>query len=419
MNHAAAKSERIYDRPFVLAYVSNLFLMTAVSLLFRYADFVRIAGGTELNLGLIIGFGTIGAIVLRFAQGPAIDRFGPNGVWLASVAMMMIATLWHLRIDRVNDWEVYMARTLLATGTAGVFGAWMSFISLRVPQHRVAEAIGVVGSSGFAGMAIGPWLGDRIFSAGPVDWPLVHQMFWTATGLQLVAMLIAAAAGWSNRNQIRPPAEINAKFWTLVRQRHPWLLVAATICLGLNVSLPANFVRPFAHSVSVEEISWYFLTYNAVAFSFRLILRRAFQVIGLPNMIVLGIGAMIASFFLYLPVSGKYGLMVPAAVAGLGHAMLYPAVIASGTNLYPASLRGASTNLMLALYDTGVLVGSPLVGLLLAAARRAGWPEYPTMFICIAAVNLVVVVAFWAGQVRKAPATSSPAAGDQTIRTAR
>ncbi len=396
MNETHAESQlRIYDRPFLLAYVSNLFMMSAVSLLFRYADFVRLAGGNEWNLGMIVGLGTIGAIAFRFVQGPAIDRFGPKTAWLASIVVVIVSLLWHLRITNVSGWEVYLARTLFATGIAGAFGAWISFVSLRVPERRVAEVIGVVGSSGFAGMAIGPWIGDWIFSGAQDEWIQVHRMLWTAIGLQVGALVVALFACWAKRTVRHPHSEITEPFWRLVRQRHPWLLVAATICLGLNVSLPANFVRPFAHSLNVEEIKWYFLTYNIVAFSFRLVLRRAFQVFGLHNMIVMGLSTMIVSFLLYLPVAGERGLMIPAAIAGLGHAILYPAIIASGTRLYPPSLRGASTNLMLAAYDTGVLIGSPAVGWLLAQARWAGWPEYSTMFVCVAIFNLIVVSAFW------------------------
>jgi MFS family permease len=344
---------------------------------------------------MIVGFGALGAMVFRFVQGVAIDRFGPMAIWLASIGLVTLSLLWHLRIDTIAGWEVFFARTLLATGTAGVFGAWMSFISLRVPERRVAEAIGVVGSSGFAGMAIGPWIGDWIFSGGSLSWSQVHRMLWVAIILQVGALALAIWACRAHGGVRRPPEEANPPFWTLVRLRHPWLLFAVTICLGLNVSLPANFVRPFAHTLNVEEIKWYFLTYNIVAFSFRLVLRRTFHLFGLHNMIVLGLSTMIVSFFLYFPVADERGLMWPAAVAGLGHAILYPAVIASGTKLYPASLRGAATNLMLAAYDAGVLIGSPLVGWLLAQARQAEWPEYATMFSCVALLNAVVVACFW------------------------
>lgn len=386
---------RIYDRTFLLAYASNLFMMTAVSLLYRYADFVRLAGGNEWNLGMIVGLGTVGSMAFRFVQGPAIDRFGPVAIWLTSIVIVTLGLLWHLRIESISGWEVFFARILLATGVAGVFGAWMSFVSLRVPEGRIAEAIGVVGSSGFAGMAIGPWIGDWIFSDGNVKWSQVHQMLWVAIGLQTGAFTLAVLASRADGHLRRPPPEASTPFWTLVRLHHPWLLIAVTICLGLNVSLPANFVRPFAYSLNVDELKWYFLTYNVVAFSFRLVLRRTFQVLGLNNMIVFGLSTMIVSFFLYLPVIGERSLMLPAAVAGLGHAMLYPAVIASGTNLYPAAMRGAATNLMLATYDVGVLIGAPLIGWLLSQARSVGWPEYPMMFTCVAMLNIAVVCCFY------------------------
>jgi predicted MFS family arabinose efflux permease len=256
-------------------------------------------------------------------------------------------------------------------------------------------------------MAIGPWIGDWIFANGAMEWSLVHRMLWMTIGLQVGALCLAVFAIRAGGQIRKPHGEVNPPFWTLVRQRHPWLLFAVTICLGLNVSLPANFVRPFAHTLKVDDIGWYFLTYNVIAFGFRLVLRRAFQTFGLHNMIVLGLATMIVSFFCYLPVAGERGLMLPAAIAGLGHAILYPAVIASGTRLYPTSLRGAATNLMLAAYDTGVLIGSPAIGWLLSQAQLAGWPQYPVMFICVACFNTVVVCAFWWLHVR------TPIADDQ------
>ena len=43
--------------------------MTAWSLLYRYADFVRLLGGTEFHLGWIVGVGMVGSIFMRLALG--------------------------------------------------------------------------------------------------------------------------------------------------------------------------------------------------------------------------------------------------------------------------------------------------------------------------------------------------------------
>ena len=44
-------------------------MMVAVSLLYRYADFVSSLGGTELQLGLIVGLGMVGSVLVRAFQG--------------------------------------------------------------------------------------------------------------------------------------------------------------------------------------------------------------------------------------------------------------------------------------------------------------------------------------------------------------
>ena len=65
-----------YGRPFWMAYTSNWLLMVGVSLLFRYADFVTLLGGTEFHLGWIVGVGMVGSLAMRLSMGSCIDRYG-------------------------------------------------------------------------------------------------------------------------------------------------------------------------------------------------------------------------------------------------------------------------------------------------------------------------------------------------------
>jgi hypothetical protein len=54
-----------YGRSFWLCFVANTMLTVAVSLLYRYADFVTYLGGGEFELGLIVGVGTVGGLLMR------------------------------------------------------------------------------------------------------------------------------------------------------------------------------------------------------------------------------------------------------------------------------------------------------------------------------------------------------------------
>src|SRR5262245_19421349 len=81
-----------YGWPFWLAYVNNLCLMTAISMLYRgYADLVVVLGGREWELGWILGVGMVGSLLVRAAQGVGIDHYGPRLMWICSTALFAIA----------------------------------------------------------------------------------------------------------------------------------------------------------------------------------------------------------------------------------------------------------------------------------------------------------------------------------------
>ncbi len=393
--------ERIYDIVFLCCYLANVCMMSSVSLLFRYSDFIQFAGGDESNLGLIVGLGTVGAIVFRIVQGSAIDRLGAITIWCLSLIGLGLSLLWHLFINDVGSWQVFAARLLMNTCIAGVFGAWLSFVTLRVGQYHVAEVIGVVGSSGFIGMAIGPVIGDWIFATHETLEQKVHFMFLTGTALVAVSLLGAVAAGILNKTpMVHREFPDRTSVFGLLRDYHPGFLLVIAAVMGLGISIPGNFLRPFAESQQIQTIYIFFVTYNVVAFVSRLTFRKAPQQLGLRNTILLGLGLMAVSMLLYLVVDSPVKLMIPATVAGLAHSFLFPSVVAGGTAIFPKRNRGVATSLMLAMYDVGVLVGSPLAGYSISFSRSMKWPDYPITFLLMGLIIAAMAIAGFAKYAR-------------------
>ena len=390
---------RVYNASLLLAFVANVFQLIAVSLLFRYSDFVNVLGGNEWHLGWIVGLSSVGAIVFRLVQGTAIDRFGPGSVWLVSVFGEMVALLWHLNIDSVTGFEVYAARTLFALSVAGTFGAWLSFISLQAPQERIAEVIGVVGSSGFVGMAIGPTLGDGLFSGTEIDRAAVNMMFGVAaamTGVAWGAAMLAVRLARHHRalHEHRNEPKSGGHAWRRIWRNRPGLILLVGALMGLSIGFPGTFLRPLAESHGISHIKTFFIVYNLVAFTSRLLFRRAPQVLGLKPTILLGFGFMAASMLLYLPLRSVAGFWWPAAAGGMAHSFLFPSVVASCTNRFPIAQRGLATHLILAMYDLGVLVGMPMIGLIVTQSRAMGRDPYATAIEVLCGVIVVVSLAY-------------------------
>ncbi len=391
----------IYNLSLILAFVANFFQMIGISLLFRYSDFVESIGGNEWHLGWLIGTGAIGAIAFRAIQGRAVDRVGAELIWIVSLCGQLLALFWHLQLTDVHDIQVYLARLLFATSVAGNFGAWLSFTSLQAPQNRMAEVIGVVGSSGFLGMAIGPSIGDMIFQQYSSEHQAVRSLFY-ASGISLsfalLFALVACSAARRNRttekrhvaeSEIESTVKPKQSVVRVLLRYHPGFLLVIGILMGMTIGFPANFLRPWAKDVNIDQIKIYFITYNVVAFVSRMAFRRAPQTFGLKNTITIAWCFMAISMLLYLPVRSTWMLCLPATAAGLAHSFLFPSVVAACSISYPPQHRGVATNLILAMYDVGVLIGMPIIGMIVTSSRKMGLEGYPTTF-CILCGLIVI-----------------------------
>lgn len=385
-----ASAETGYGRPFWYAYASNTLLMVAISLLFRYVDLVKLLGGSELELGWIVGVGMVGSLITRMALGVEIDRYGPRRVWILSTALFAVACVGHLWVTRVDGPLIYALRVLYQSCVAGFFGASITFVSQRASVSRIAEVVGTLGTSGFLGMMIGPALGDWVCGAGPVERRQIVALFGWAAALAAGSTLFGALA---TRGEQRQETRRRPPMWWLLRKYHPGPLLLVSAAMGLGLGMPGIFLRAYAAEQEIPRISLFFLVYTPVAFAARMSVRRLPERLGIDPMIDIGMAALVAATLAYLPVRSEALLVAPAICLAVAHALLFPAVIAGGAVVFPDRHRGLGTTLILALMDVGTLLGAPLIGGMLHGARRLGWAPYPAMFAAVAgffAVTLAV-----------------------------
>lgn len=385
----APTPERVYNGSLLFAFFANVFQLISIGLLYRYSDFVTISNGSELELGLITGIATVGAILFRIVQGVAIDRIGPQKIWLVSLILQFAALIWHTTIDSALGIEVYLARGLMATGIAGTFGAWLSFVSLQAPAHRLAEVIGVIGASGFVGMAIGPAIGDSIFSSETITRDQVNQMFHFAAGMIALSFVCTGLACWSGKrvqHGSRATIKRTQNPITLVSRRNPGFILLIGMLMGVTIAFPGIFLRPLAKSLDIEGIKIFFLIYNITAFVSRLTFRRTPEIIGLRRTITIGFGFFFVSLLSFIFVKTQAGFWFPALMGGLGHSFVFPSVVAKCTQQFAKEERGVATSLILAMYDSGVLFGMPVLGSILNRPSTFGLEPYPAALTLMCAL---------------------------------
>ncbi len=398
-----------YDRVFWLTYASNSALMISGSMMFRYSDFVTVlsdgATNTEHILGWIVGLGATGSIAMRVFQGVAIDNLGAGIVWVCSLVSIALTFWGHLFIQHVDTPPIFLIRILYATSVAGAFGASITFVSLRAPEGRIAELIGVLGSSGFLGMAIGPSIADFILQPGYVDLPHVHLLFKTELAIVTFATLAAFAANIQAPAPKRRPSLVKRPpAWWIVRRYHPGAILLMGLAMGIGIWIPFVFVRPFAESLNVDGIGPFFFVYAGTAFMVRIFTRTLPDRWGVRPTVTMGMCFLALSMFAYLIAIDKWLLLVPAILGGVAHAFVFPAAVAGCSLSFPVRYRGLATTLMLAMFDLGGLIGPPAFGSILKCTRDFGLPEYKITFASTGA-TLLVLTGLYAAASRKVSST--------------
>ncbi|MFM7073222.1 MAG: MFS transporter [Planctomycetota bacterium] len=406
-----------YDRVFWLAYLSNGVTTLANAMLVRYSDFVVQLGGEERQLGLIVGCGMAGSVAVRMIQGDSIDRYGAGRVWRVSILLYCASLIAHLCLRSAYSPSIFLTRTLMQASLAGMFGSSITFVSLRVPPQRLAEIVGALGTSGFLGILVGPLISDALsfgrgggarlgggsqleagvatahaladdslagvsLASSPSGLTSAEWMFVVAAAFATVA---AVTAWWATSGESPPRPRRRPHFLHVTRRYFPLALAAASAAMGAGFSIPMTFLRPFSVEHGLGGVGWFFAVYASIAFAARVLSRSLFERHGNRPWILVGLGLLTASYLAYLPVSHTWQLAFPAALAGTAHALLFPSIMAAGTSVFPRRYLGVATSFMLAMFDLGTLLSSPLVGVLLHAAKALGWPAYEVAFGAAAA----------------------------------
>jgi MFS family permease len=255
----------------------------------------------------------------------------------------------------------------------------------------MAEVIGALGTSGFLGLMIGPLISDWLGSRGLPDEEMVTQMFWTATAF---AAGSAVAAWFAARSAVKPIHHERPSLIKVVRQYHPWMISVTAAVMGAGFAIPATFLRPFAIEAKLSSVGLFFVVYALTGFGTRVASRSLFERFGNRPWIIVGLILLTVSYRGYIPVTRTWHLILPAAIAGSAHALLFPSILSAGTSVFPRQYFGVATSLILAMFDVGTFIAAPVAGAFLRMTKPLTSHAYPWMFASVAVVFGVVTIAF-------------------------
>jgi MFS family permease len=346
---------RLFTAAFVALTLSDLAYFTASGLLLGVTPFFVTGplGSDTAGVGLALGAFSVTTLVLRPLAGRMADRSGRRWLLLAGAGLFTILIAAHLLVH--HFWVLIAVRLLLGAAESLYFVAGFAALADLAPPGRAGEALSWNSIALYLGIAIGPGIGQLL-----LDWRGFSAAWVGGAVLALLATLLILRVPETGQ-----PAPNDAGPAPLIHRA----VIRPGLALFAGVAAAAGFLALAGlRATEIDFRAWSAvpLVYGAIVISCRIAFARVPD--RLPPL-RLGAGSLVAyttGLVLLAWVPGAAGMLVGAAVLGIGAAFLTPAIFAAIFRIVPAHERGAGAGTATIFIDLGLGGGPLLLGILAA-----------------------------------------------------
>lgn len=337
------------------------FWSSMASLLPTLPLYVKEIGGTEQQVGLVMGSFAIGLLLSRRWLGRLADRRSRKIVVLVGTGVVAIAPLGYLLVTSI---PLLMAlRAFHGISIAAFTTGYTALVADLAPQKNRGELIGYMSLVTPIGVAIGPAMGGFLQDAFGFS-----ALFQLASGLGVLSWL-AAVQVWEPRLPKSNPETESAKvgggrsFWSLLLS--PRLRVPAFVMLlvGLVFGTITTFVPLYIQSTSIDLNPGWFYTAAAISsFTMRLVSGRASDRVGRGLFISTALLCYGISMIVLWHASSPQAFLIAALAEGAGAGIMIPTTIALMSDRSVAKERGRVFSLCIGGFDLGIAIAGPTLG---------------------------------------------------------
>lgn len=375
----------LYTPAFAALFLANLLMVASFTSFFLFPLFITGHGGTHQDIGIIMGAFALASALSRPWISEMIDRIGRKRSFTIGSTIMTILPLTYLLLHGpISEYYItlLLIRVVHGIGLAICFTSVFTFIVDLIPVNRLNEGIGMFGTSGLIGMAIGPLVAE----------PILHNFgfptfFLTSSGFAATALLLQSPIKDQHSSQPSTQQTIPS-FFTLLKTRKQLICGGLALFFGFGLAATVNFIAPFAQERELSHTSLYYTAYSCSAVGIRFVAGRLADRVGENQIIPWGLSLAAGGLLLVPLVHGNLLLLTAGFIFGIGHGLLFPALNAMAVRGEPYAVRGKVTGIFTGGIDTGVFCGAFILGVI---GETAG---FTALFICAGLVVLCGLILF-------------------------
>lgn len=326
-------------------------------------------GGTEVEVGVVMGLYSAAGIVCQPLVGPWVDALGRRPFMIAGVGLVLVSAVLALVAASI-PW-LAVVRALQGIGFSVFFVANFSYVIDLVPPERRGWALGIYGVAGLLSTALAPLVGEVVLRLAGF-----RALFAMCVALAAAGMVFVWGIEEQRRDHGHPTRSAH---WIRTGLDEALRLhMAVTLFFGFGTGTVFAFLPTFAEHLGVRTLALFYTAYAGAAmavriFGGRLIDTRGRRAVIVPSMFVqagsVGLLAVLG-YLAHHPVPALFPLSVAGLLAGGAHGFMYPGLAALATDHAPEHRRASVVGVFSGVFLVGSAGGAFLFGYV---AHRYGY----------------------------------------------
>jgi MFS family permease len=313
--------------------------------------------GSEISVGMVIGAFALAAVILRPIVGRISDRRGRRVLIVGGAGVVAASTAAYVVADSLTS--LIALRMLTGAGEAAFYVGAATVINDIAPDERRGEALSFFSLALFAGLAIGPVVGEIVLAAAN---------FAAAWLVSAASAAIASVLGiWVS--DTRPETHPSEKRAPLI---HPAGLLPGAVLGTIICGLAGydSFVPLYALDLGLDGSRLVFVVFSVIVISIRLFGARLPDRLGRRRMAGAGLTFTALGFALIAAWATPAGLFAGTAIFAVGHALSFPSLMSIAVDAAPPAERGAVVGTFTMFFDAAFGLGAVGLG---AIAELVGY----------------------------------------------
>ncbi|MCM3568193.1 MFS transporter [Neobacillus mesonae] len=353
---------KLWTKNFISISLSNFFVFFAFYiLLVTLPSYALDQLHTSASMaGLMTTIFLLSAIVSRPLAGQWLERAGNKKVLLTAVIVFAVASLFYFFPSTITGFLII--RLLHGIGFGMATTAIGGIVADIIPASRRGEGMGYFVLSTNMAMVLGPFIG------------LMTMQQWGSQILFVLAVIISFGSLFAALSVKVTEPEKNDEIEVLSSFSFKGLFELSAVPISVVGSFMAivyssllSFISIYASEIHVESAaSLFFVVYAVVLLLSRPFTGKWLDTYG-PNVITFPCVALFGIGMFILSQSGSaFTFLLSAGIIGLGWGTLFPTFQTIAISNAEPRKRGLATATFLSIYDTGMALGSFIVGLIAA-----------------------------------------------------